>query len=405
MSASRAATITSPPLLLRLALAAAVVATAALIAACNSEASGPEGPPPAPQVRVAAAISRDVTDWDAFTGRFEAVDRVELRPRVSGYIDEMRVAEGEEVAKDQVLFVIDARPYRIELARAEAELARVRAEAELADSERERAGRLLEARAISKQEHDQRVSRHDQTRAALRAAQAAVESARLNLEFTEVRAPIAGRVSRALVTEGNYVSAGQTVLTSVVSLDPIYVVFDGDEQAYLKYLAQAQRGEPTHPGETPAAPVHVGLANETGYPHQGRLNFVDNALNPETGTIRTRAVLANPQRLFVPGMFARVRLPGGDRHEATLIADESVATDQDRRYVLVVSADNVVEYRQVELGGIHDGLRIVRAGVAPGERVIVAGLQRARPGMTVAPQEIALKPTPALDGVVARAGR
>jgi RND family efflux transporter MFP subunit len=386
-----------------------LAAAAVLLAGCGSaESAAHAAAPPVPQVRVTAAISREVADWDGFTGRFDAVEHVELRPRVSGYIDELRFVEGKEVAKDEVLFAIDARQYRLELAGAEAELARVQAAGELADSERERAGRLLEAKAISRQEYDQRVSRHSQSQAELRAARAAVDSARLNLEFTQVRSPIAGRVSRASVTAGNYVTAGQTVLTSVVSLDPIYVVFEGDEQIYLKYQMQAQRGE--RPSSRDAAnPVRVGLANESGYPHEGRMNFVDNALNPETGTIRGRAVLANPDRLFVPGMFARLQLLGSGRYPATLISDESVGTDQDRRYVLVVKADNTVEYRPVELGEIHDGLRVVGRGLAAGERVILGGLQRARPGMTVAPEEVALESSPegapGLDGAVARAAR
>lgn len=386
-----------------------LAAAAALLAGCGSAESAAQPAAPAPPpVRVTAAISREVTDWDGFTGRFEAVEHVELRPRVSGYIDELRFIEGKEVARDEVLFAIDARPYRLELAGAEAELARVQATSELADSERARAGRLLDAKAISRQEYDQRVSRYSQSQAELRAARAAVDTARLNLEFTQVRSPIAGRVSRANVTSGNYVSAGQTVLTSVVSLDPIYVSFEGDEQTYLKHQAQAQRGE--RPSSRDAAnPVRVGLSNETGYPHEGRMNFVDNALNPATGTIRGRAVLPNPGRLFVPGMFARVQLLGSARYPATLISDESVGTDQDRRYVLVVKSDNSVEYRAVGLGGIHDGLRVVERGLAAGERVILGGLQRARPGMTVAPQEVALEAapagTPALDGAVARAAR
>lgn len=409
ISVPTAQTVMSPRRVVLAASLPALAAATVLLAGCgNAESAARVAAPPAPQVRVTAAISREVADWDGFTGRFEAVEHVELRPRVSGYIDELRFVEGKEVAKGEVLFVIDARPYRLELAGAEAELARVQAASELADSERERAGRLLAAKAISKQEYDQRVSRHSQSQAELRAARAAVDTARLNLEFTQVRSPIAGRVSRASVTTGNYVTAGQTALTSVVSLDPIYVSFEGDEQVYLKYQAQAQRGERPNSHDA-ATPVRVGLANETGYPHEGHMNFVDNALNPETGTIRSRAVLANPDRLFVPGMFARVQLLGSGRYAATLVSDESVGTDQDRRFVLVVRPDNSVEYRSVELGEIHDGLRVVERGLAPGERVILGGLQRARPGMTVQPQEVALdtapEAAPALDGVVARAAR
>jgi RND family efflux transporter MFP subunit len=372
-----------------------VVAVAAALQGCNDAQSAvADVAPPAPKVQVAAAIKQQITDWDEFTGRFEAVEHVELRPRVSGYIEALRFVEGSEVAKDDVLFTIDARPYELALARARADYARVKAAAALAESERGRAEQLLQARAISRQEYDQRVSGLSQTQAELRAAEAAVGQAQLNLDYTAVRAPIAGRVSSAQVTAGNYVTAGQTVLTSLVSLDPIYVSFDGDEQVYLKYQAQEQRGQ--RPSSREAAnPVQVGLANEPGFPHAGRMNFVDNALNPATGTIHGRAVLDNPHRLFVPGMFARLRLLGSGSYGATLIADASVATDQDRRYVLVVNDQNVVEYRSVELGEVHDALRVVRSGVEPGERIVVGGLQHVQPGMTVAPEDVALKPLPA----------
>jgi RND family efflux transporter MFP subunit len=371
------------------AIAAVLFASLAAAACSRAESKQPTPPPPAPAVTVATADAGDITDFDDFTGRFEAVEKVELRPRVSGYIDEVRFVEGKEVKKGDVLFVIDQRPYKIELQRAQSELARIKSQASLALSESERAERLLASKAISQEERDQRVSQNSQALSDISAAQAAVDAAKLNLEFTQVTSPIAGRVSRAIVTAGNYVTAGSNVLTSVVSLDPIYVSFDGDEQSFLKYqnrVAGAGFGGGAAAGAAPG-PVFVGLANEDGFPHQGKLNFLDNALDPQTGTIHVRALLDNHDRRFTPGLFARVRLPGSDHYQATLVPDAAVATDQDRRYVLVVGKDDTVEYRAVELGATQDNQRVVRAGLKPGERVVVSGLQRARPGSKVSPQE------------------
>ncbi len=351
--------------------------SASLLSACERAESTP-APPPPPSVTVATATRGDVTDWAEFTGRFEAVNRVELRPRVSGYIEEVRFTEGREVKKGEVLFVIDPRPYKAELERAEGELARVKSQAAYAEGESQRAERLMASRAISQEERDQRVSQHRQSLGDIRSAQAAVDAARLNLEFTRVSSPIDGRVSRALITAGNYVGAGANVLTSVVSVDPIYVAFDGDEQSYLHFRPQV--------GGQGSASVHVGLADENGYPHQGQLNFLDNALDPATGTIRVRALLSNPDRRFTPGLFARVRLPGSERYATTLIPEAAIATDQDRRYVLVVADDGTVQYRPVQLGALHEGRRVVREGLAPGERVVVSGLMRAMPGTKVTPQ-------------------
>lgn len=361
-----------------------VAGLAAALAACGGGAAAPGQAPP--QVRVTTAVAEEMTDWDEFTGRFEAVENVKLRPRVSGYLEQVRFTEGKEVRKGEVLFVIDPRPYQVELDRAEAELTRARAQSALTELEVERAERLLKARAISQEEYDQRLSQRSQLRANMAAAQATVAAARLDLEFTKVVAPIDGRVSRAEVTAGNYVAAGTTVLTSVVSLDPIYVYFEGDERTYLKYTGQARRGERPSSRDT-ANPVFVGLADESDFPHAGRMNFVDNSLNPATGTIRARAVLDNPDRSLTPGMFARVRLLGSGKYNATLVADEAVGTDQDRRFVLVVNKDNVIEHRAVELGQTVDTRRVVRSGLQPGERVIVGSLHRVRPGMSVAPQQ------------------
>jgi len=362
-----------------------IVSAAALGGCARNEAAEQKAMPPLPQVTVAAAISRKVTEFDEFTGRFEAVERVEVRPRVSGYISSVNFKDGSEVKKGDVLFVIDPRPNVAERDKARAQLAQARSQLILARSERDRATRLLAQHAISQEEFDTRTSGLEQGQANVEAAQAALDAATLNLDFTRVTAPISGRISRALVTSGNFVTNGQTLLTTLVSLDPIYVSFDGDEKVYLKYTKLSRDG--AHDGRNP---VQVGLADESGYPHQGVMVFVDNALDPATGTIRSRALLDNRDRLFTPGLFARLRLLGAHEHEAVLINDSAVGTDQTVRYVLVVSAANKAEYRPVQLGPIVDGLRVVESGLASGETIVVNGLQRVRPGAQVQPQRVAM---------------
>jgi RND family efflux transporter MFP subunit len=345
--------------------------------------SGPAAAPPPPPVTVASATASKIKDWDEFTGRFEAIQRVELRPRVSGYVERVAYVEGSEVHKGDLLFAIDPRPYQAALEHAQAQLAVAKARSELASSQSERAKRLLEKHAIAQEEHDQRLSELTQASASLAAEQAALDTARLNFGYTRVTSPIDGRVSRAIVTAGNYVTAGETTLTSVVSLDPIYVSFDGDERRYLHFQQKAVTS-----GHDSTL-VQVGLDGEEGFPHAGRVNFVDNAMDPATGTIHLRAILDNADRRLVPGLMARVRLPGSADYDAVLVPDAAVATDQDRRYVLVVGNDGVVEYRAVELGAVDDGRRVVRSGVKVGERVIISGLARARPGQKVTAQEAA----------------
>jgi RND family efflux transporter MFP subunit len=338
---------------------------------------------------------RDITEWDEFTGRFEAVDAVEIRPRVSGYLRRVLFAEGKEVRKGEVLFEIDPRPYEADLAGAEAELERARSGAALAAREVERAQRLVTVQAISREEYDARVSAAAQGGSSVRAAEAAVAMARLNLEWTRVRAPISGRVSNAMVTEGNLVQAGPpgaTLLTTVVSLDPIYVYFDSDEQTFLKYGALARAGlrQSSHVAQTP---VHLGLANENGgFPHRGYVDFLDNQLDSRSGTIRTRAVFSNRDRLFTPGLFARLKLVGSGRYRATLILDRAIGTDQDKKFVLIVKPDSTVDYRPIQIGRLVDGLRIVTGGLVPGDRIVINGLQRVRPGMKVTPTITAMFP-------------
>ena len=377
-SLSRTGRVFGPTHFVLLGIAAACLAFG--LAGCSGSKSPAVTAPVS--VHTAVAAAEEVTDWDTFTGRFEAVESVKLRPRVTGYIESVRFAEGTEIKKGDVLFVIDQRPYRVQFERVQAEYARAKAQSELAATELARTQRLLDAHAVSQEEYDRRVSERSQLQADLQAARAAVDAAQLNLEYTQVVAPISGRVSRAEVTTGNFVNAGETILTSVMSLDPIYVAFEGDEQTYLKYNQLAKSGERLSSRDK-QSPVLIGLANETDFPHEARMNFLDNALNPETGTIRARALIANPEHLFTPGMLARVRLEGSGKYNATLVQDEAIATDQDHKYVMVVNAQNIAEYRAVELGGIYKNQRVIRKGLNPGEQIIVGGLQRVRAGVSV----------------------
>jgi multidrug efflux system membrane fusion protein len=368
-----------------------VATVVSALAAC---ASAPPPPPPPPAVTVAEVPTREITEWDEVSGRFEAVDAVEIRPRVSGYLRRVAFAEGKEVRKGDVLFEIDPRPYQADLARAEAALDQARSGAELAARDVERARRLVEVKAISREEFDGRVSAATQGTASVRGAEAMVTTARLNLEWTRVRSPINGRVGRAEVTEGNLVQAGPpaaTLLTTVVSLDPIYVTFETDEATYLKYSALARAG--SRPSSRDAkSPISLGLANEDGaFPHTGYVDFVDNQLNPQTGTIRTRAVFSNRERLFTPGLFARLKLSGSGRYSATLVLDRAIGTDQDKKFLLVVKPDSTVEYRPIRIGRLVDGFRVVLSGVEPGERIVINGLQRVRPGMKTTPTMTAMR--------------
>jgi RND family efflux transporter MFP subunit len=356
--------------------------------------SKPPAPPPLQAVTVAEVPEREITEWDEFTGRLEAVDQVEIRPRVSGYIKRVAFAEGKEVKKGEVLFEIDPRPYEADLARAEAELERARSASALAQSEVQRAGKLVDVQAISREEFDSRTSAEAQGGATVRAAEAAVQTARLNLEWTRVRSPIAGRVSNALVTAGNLVQAGPpagAVLTTVVSVDSMYLYFDSDEQTYLRYASRARSSGGTN-WRTARLPVYLGLANESGFPHQGRLDFVDNQVDPRTGTIRIRAVFSNRSRALTPGLFARVKLVGTEKMNVMLVRDAAIGTDQDRKFVLVVGSGDTLAYRPIVPGRLADGLRIVTSGLKPGERIVVNGLMRVRPGMKVAPTVTAMVP-------------
>src|SRR5260370_658369 len=347
---------------------------------------------PPPQVSVAKVLERRVKDWDEFTGRMQAVETVEIRPRVSGYIDRVAFTEGGQVKRGELLFVIDPRPYQADTDRAAADLKRYKTSLDLARIELTRVQRLKDSGAVSEEELDERKSTVAQAEANVAGAEAALEAASLNLNFTRVTSPIAGRVSRAEVTRGNLVTGGingGTLLSSVVSMDPMYLYFDADEQSYLRYAQIAH--SVVGPGPNGAQnPVQVGLANEDGFPHPGTLDFVDNQLNPQTGTIRARAVLQNHNGQFTPGLFARVQLLVSGEYSAILIEDRAVNTDQNQKYVLLLGANNQIEYRKVKLGRVIEGLRIVREGLKPGDVIVVNGAQRVHPGVTVTPQRVVM---------------
>jgi RND family efflux transporter MFP subunit len=347
--------------------------------------SKPQPAPPTPEVTVASAVKQPVTDWDEFTGHFEAVQSVEVRPRVSGFVDRVSFPEGAFVHQGDVLVTIDPRPYEAEVAKTEAELEQARTREKLAEQELERAKRLVGTQAISREEFDARSSGVAEAQGAVRAAEAALRNAKLNLDWTTVRAPISGRVGRAEITAGNLVQGGAqgaSLLTTIVSLDPIYVYFDSDEQAYLKYIADNRNAR--------SRSVQVGLSSETGFPHEATLDFVDNKVDRTAGTIRVRAVLKNPDGAFAPGLFARVRLASAEHKSATLIQDQAIGTDQDRKFVLVLKPDSTVEYRAITVGRVVDGLRVVESGVNPGESIVVNGLLRVRPGMKVTAKSTAM---------------
>lgn len=368
------------PSLSRITRAAVAALAVAVAAACGSQAQEHGSIAPA-EVSVAPVQSRAITPWDDFTGRVEAVETVQLRPRVSGYVESVEFDEGQTVEKGQVLFVLDDRSYRARLDRAEAELQRARSHAAQAAGELSRARRLAQEKLIATELLEQRRAASAQAAAEVRAAEAEAAQARLDLEFTRVRSPIDGLAGRALVTTGNLASPDATVLTSVVSLDPVHVYFESDEQTYLRY---ARSGRDVRDG---GSAVRVGLADEPGHPHQGKLDFIDNQVDPRTGTIRARAVLPNPDHAFTPGMFARVQLVASAPEPALLVDDTAVLTDQDRKYVYVVGEGNTAERRDVVTGRLVDGLRVIEKGLSDGDQVVVGGVQRIFfPGMPLLPR-------------------
>jgi RND family efflux transporter MFP subunit len=363
-------------------LAAASLASILLAACASPAAQG--APPPAPPVTAAKAVARDVTEWNEFTGRLEAVHNVDVRPRVSGLVASVHFTEGALVRRGDVLFEIDPRPFQTDVDRLRADLARARAAFARTSAERDRATRLSAENAISTEEHDRRSSSAAEAEAQVSAVEAALRAAELNLEFTRVVAPISGRVGRAIVTEGNLVTSGPgeaTLLTTLVSLDPIYASFEVDEQSFLAF----QRNAAGTRGGTAArwGDIRMALAGDPDFPRTGRLQFLDNQLDAATGTIRVRAVFANADGALTPGLFVRLQMSASRPYPAVLVQDQAVGTDLDKRFVYVVGKDQAIAYRPVTLGPIVDGLRVVRNGLQPEEVVLVNGLQRVRPGAKV----------------------
>ncbi len=349
---------------------------AASLAGCGDPAEAQGGPPPAAPVSVVPAVQRTVSDSEEFSGRLEASEFVELRPRVAGTIDQVHFTDGALVKKGQLLFSIDARGFAADAARAESQLAAVSARADLAQTELKRAQTLVDARAVSRQEFDQMNSSARTTQADIKTAEAALRTARLNLEYASVRAPITGRVSRANVTAGNLVN-DQTVLTTIAGTAKVYAYFDISEQTYLRIMAGAEK--------TPR--VRMGLASETGHPHEGRVDFVDNRLNPQTGAIRMRASFDNGKGQFTPGLAAKLTMGTSAPYPALMVPERAIGTDQTKKFVYVVGIDGKPQFREVQLGALQGGMRVIAGGsVKPGENVIVEGLQRVAPGMPVAPQ-------------------
>jgi multidrug efflux system membrane fusion protein len=361
--------------------------TLALALAGCKPAPGKAPPSPA-EVEVAAVVSGPIRLSDEFNGRVASINSVDVRARVTGYVDEVAYREGDSVKPGDLLFVIDPRPFRDALDSAKANLEREQAAAAFADIQEKRAQKLNASEAISQEEYQNRDSDLSQSAARVHEAESAVATAELNLSFTEVRSPIDGKTSRAQLTRGNLAQADQTVLTTVVSQDPIYVYFDCDEQSYLRFQERVQRGG----GVSSANPVRVALANETGFPHAGRIDFLDNAVNAATGTIRARVVLNNPDHLFTPGLYARVQLESTGTVQALLVDDKAILTDQDRKYVYVLGAGNTAQRKDVQLGPLVNGLRMVQSGLGAGDKVIVSGLQKIfYPGVPVTPKESAME--------------
>jgi RND family efflux transporter MFP subunit len=366
-----------------------------LLAGCDSKPATGSAPPP-PAVTVARPLQKTITEWDEYTGRFTAISSVDVRARVSGFIDSIHFNEGQIVKQGDLLFVIDPRPYRLAVEQAKADVERAKAKLEIASLDVQRGTPLVRSQTLTEREFDTRKSTERDAAGQVASADAALKQAELNLEWTEVKAPIGGRISDKRVDAGNLITGGQTgatLLTVIVSIDPIHFVFDGSEADFLHYLRLAAAGG--RPSSRDAQnPVSVRLADETEYKHQGRMDFVDNAINPKTGTIRGRAVFDNKDGFLTPGFFGRLRLFGGE-HEALLVPDGAIASDQASKIVFTVADDGTVGTKLIEPGPMVDGLRVIRSGLAPTDRIVIDGLQRARPGQKVTAQDGKIEAPPA----------
>jgi membrane fusion protein, multidrug efflux system len=364
---------------------AVTTSLAAMLTGCSDKTVTNSTPPP--PVTVALPLQKKITEWDEYTGRFAATAAVEVRARVSGFIDSIKFKDGDIVKQGDPLFVIDPRPYRLAVEQAKADLERAKAKLEIANLDLERAAPLVRNQTLTQREFDTRQSTQRDAAGGAASAEAALKQAELNLEWTDVAAPIGGRISDRRVDAGNLITggpSGATLLTTIVSLDPIYFVFDGSEADYLRYLHLAATG--TRPSSRDVQnPVAVQLADENGYKHEGRMDFVDNVVNPKTGTIRGRAILDNKDGFLTPGVFGRLRLFGGEQ-EALMVPDSAVASDQANKIVFTVADDGTVGVKRVELGPIVEGLRVIRSGLAATDRIVIEGLPRARPGQKVTPE-------------------
>ncbi len=374
-----------------LLVAGVAIAGAGGIAVSQGHADAPQAAaaaPPPPEVDVAPVVVRKITDWQSYSGRLEAVERVEVRPQVAGAITAVHFRNGALVRQGDVLFTIDQRPFAAEVARQEAQVAAAQARVRFTASDLERAQRLVRDDTISRQSLESKENEARSAAANLKAAQAALEIARIDLEHSQLRAPVSGRVSRAEATVGNVVAAGAAAapLTTLVSVSPIYASFDVDEQTYLTYIAGMK--------DESAVPVQLGLANEAGYSRDGAVEHVDNRMDAASGTIRVRARFDNADGLLVPGLYARIKVGGSQPHDALMIDDRAIGTDQDKKFVLVVAEDGTVSYRAIVPGTAQGGLRVVKSGLEPGERIVVNGLQHARPGSRVSPRTVAMDGTP-----------
>lgn len=380
----------------RLVVFGAAAAIAAVAVFAYVRWGGPTGgPPPAaaqpapPAVSVASPVVREIVEQDEYTGRFDAIETVEVRARVSGYLESIHFRDGAMVSSQELLMVIDQRPYQVLVNQAQANVASAQTRLDFYRADLERAERLARTGVTPERTFDERRQQFLQAQADINAARAALDQARLNLSFTEIKAPIGGRISRRLVTEGNLVTADQTLLTTIVALDPIYFYFDVDERSYLSYMRDAS-AEPTEPARGLNRPVELALGDEREPSRRGRLDFVDNRIDQSTGTIRARAMFDNSDHALTPGLFGRIRVAGSLPYRGILVPDEAIGADQDRRFVYVVAADGTVQQRIVRPGPRQFGYRVIRQGLEGNEKIVVAGLQRLRPGARVTPREITL---------------
>ncbi|HEY0256811.1 MAG TPA: efflux RND transporter periplasmic adaptor subunit [Candidatus Methylacidiphilales bacterium] len=387
---------------LAVAGAAGLWATGMLPVGHAAEAAPAVAAAPAPvPVSVASVMEKSVTEWDAFSGRVRAIDSVQVRPQVSGIIEEVHFSDGQLVKKGDMLFTIDPRPFQAALDNAKAVEAGAQAKLALAQINLDRNKRLIEDHSIAQSDLDQANDTYLEDLANLQADQAAVQTAQLNLNYTAITAPVTGRVSRAEITVGNLVGSGPNapVLTTVVSVSPVYVEFEIDEQTFLKYAANGASGNTG----IDKIPVAMGLASEEGYPREGHLESLDNQLDVTSGTLRVRAVFDNPNGDLTPGLYAKVRTGGSAAKTSILVDDRAVGTDQDKKYVIVIDSNNKASYRTVTLGPVVNGLRVIRTGLQRGERIVVDGLQRVRPNAVVAPTEVAMNRNSVSDSELATA--